>query len=77
MTQATMARPHAPRRTLPPLSVIAFFVVGALLFAAMAYAVRSPHFVDRVTVRNPGPVAVDIDVRSSPRGEKPTELRTR
>jgi hypothetical protein len=68
MTQATMARPHAPRRTLPPLSVIAFFVVGALLFATMAYAVRSPTFIARVTVENPGPMVVDVDVRPSPHG---------
>ncbi len=68
MTQATMARPQVPRRTLPPLSVIALVVVGALLFALMAAAVRSPDFVDRVTVDNRSSIDVNVEVRPSPQG---------
>jgi hypothetical protein len=63
MTQTTMARPHASRRTFPPFSIIALVVVGALLCAAMAYALRDPHTVSRVTVHNPGSFAVNVDVR--------------
>ena len=47
MTQATMARPHAPRRSVPPVSVIILFVVGALLCVGMAFALRDPDVVAR------------------------------
>ncbi|HLM17653.1 MAG TPA: hypothetical protein VK549_07515 [Acidimicrobiia bacterium] len=63
MTQATMARPQSPRRTFPPISVIALVIVGALLCAGMAYALRDPDFVSRVTVENPGSLAVNVSVR--------------
>ena len=53
MTQATMARPHVPRRTFPPLSLIALVVVGALLCAAMAYALRDPDVVSARDRREP------------------------
>jgi len=65
MTQATMARPHVPRRTFPPVPLIALVVVGALLCAAMAYALRDPDVVSRVTVRNPGDIAVNVSVRAT------------
>jgi hypothetical protein len=68
MTQATMARPHVPRRTLPPFPVIALVVVGALLFVVTAYALRDPDVVARVTVENPSPLAVNVDVRPSSDG---------
>ena len=68
MSQATMARPHVPRRTLPPFSVIALIVVGALLCAAMAYALRDPAVVTRVTVDNPSALNVNVDVRGSIEG---------
>ena len=62
MTQATMARPHVPRRTFPPLPLIALVVVGALLCAAMAYALRDPEVVPRVTVENPSDIGVNVSV---------------
>ena len=62
MTQATMARPHVPRRTFPPLPLIALVVVGALLCAAMAYALRDPEMVSRVTVENPSEIGVNVSV---------------
>jgi hypothetical protein len=70
MTQTTMTRPHVPRRTLPPLFVIALFVVGALLCAAMAYALRDPGFVDHVTVDNPSALEVNVDVQPSTDGAR-------
>lgn len=70
MTQATMARPHVPRRTLPPFSVIALVVVGALLCAAMAYVLRDPAVVDHVTVDNPSTLEVNVDVRPSTDGAR-------
>ena len=70
MTQATMARPHAPRRTLPPFSLIAIIVVGALLCAAMAYALRDPDLVSRVTVENPSALEVNVAVRPSPESSR-------
>jgi hypothetical protein len=66
MTQATMARPHVPRRTFPPLPLIALVVVGALLCAGMAYELRDPRLVARVTVENPSPLDVNVSVRPSP-----------
>jgi hypothetical protein len=63
MTQATMARPHVPRRTFPPLPLIALVIVGALLCAAMAYALRDPDVVPRVTVENPSQIDVNVSVR--------------
>jgi hypothetical protein len=63
MTQATMARPHAPRRTFPSLTLVALVIVGALLCAAMAYALRDPDVVPRVTVENPSALDVSVSVR--------------
>ena len=51
MTQATMARPHVPRRTFPPLPLIALVIVGALLCAAMAYALRDPDAANGIVER--------------------------
>jgi hypothetical protein len=65
MTQATMARPQSPRRTFPSLSIIALVVVGALLCAAMAYALRNPDIVPRVTVDNPSELEVNVSVRKA------------
>ena len=62
MTQTTMMRPHAPRRTFPPISVIALVVVGVLLCAAMAYALRDPDVVPRVTVDNPSELDINVSV---------------
>jgi len=70
MTQATMARPHAPRRAFPPISVIVLFVVGALLCVAMAFALEDPDVVRRVTVENHGPIPVNVDVRGSTSGSR-------
>jgi hypothetical protein len=66
MTQATMARPDAPRRTVPPLSLVALVVAGALVCVGMALAVRDPDVVDHVTIDNPSAVEVTVDVRSAP-----------
>jgi hypothetical protein len=68
MTQATMARPHVPRRTLPPLPVIALVVAGALLVVGVAYALRDPDVVARVTVDNPSSLEVNVDVQPSSDG---------
>ena len=65
MTQATMARPHVPRRTFPSLTLVALVIVGALLCAAMAYALRDPEVVPRVTVENPSQLAINVSVRPS------------
>ena len=65
MTQATMARPQVPRRTFPPLSIVALLIVGALLCLAMAYALRDPDFVPRVTVENPSRLDINVSVRPS------------
>jgi hypothetical protein len=62
MTQSTMTRPHAPRRTFPPISVIALVVVGVLLCAAMAYALRDPDTVPSMTVDNPSELDVNVSV---------------
>jgi hypothetical protein len=62
MTQATMARPHVPRRTFPPVPLIALIVIGALLCAAMAYALRDPEVVSRMTVENPSQLNVNVSV---------------
>jgi hypothetical protein len=63
MTQATMARPQSPRRTFPPVTVIVLVVVGVLLCAAMAYALRDPEVVSRVTIENPSQLDVNVSVR--------------
>ncbi len=65
MTQATMARPHVPRRTFPPLPLIALLVVGALLCAVMTYALRDPEVVSRVTIDNPSTLDINVSVRST------------
>jgi hypothetical protein len=63
MTQATMARPQSPGRTFPPVSIIALVIVGALLCAAMADALRDPEVVSRVIVDNPSELEVNVSVR--------------
>ena len=63
MTQATMARPQSPRRTFPSVTIVVLVVVGALLCAAMAYALRDPEVVSRVTVDNPSQLEVNVSVR--------------
>jgi hypothetical protein len=64
MTQATMARPHVPRRTFPTITIaVALVIVGVLLCAAMAYALRDPDYVSRVTVENPSQLDVNVSVR--------------
>jgi hypothetical protein len=70
MTQTTMARPHAPRRSLPSLSVVILFVVGALLCITMAFALRDPDVVPRVTVTNPSSLPINVDVRGTPTGNR-------
>ena len=68
MTQTTMTRPHAPRRTFPPISVIALVVVGVLLCATMAYALRDPDVVPSVTVDNPSELDVNVSVHPAGNG---------
>lgn len=70
MSQTTMARPQVPRRTFPPLSLIALVVVGTLLCAAMAYALRDPTVVPRVTVENPSALTVNVSVQPSADGPR-------
>ncbi|HEU5308606.1 MAG TPA: hypothetical protein VFW97_14865 [Acidimicrobiia bacterium] len=70
MTQATMARPHVPRRTFPPLPLIALVVVGVLLCAAMAYELRDPKVVSRLTLENPSGLDVNVSVQPSPSGSR-------
>jgi hypothetical protein len=65
-----MARPHAPRRSGPPVSVIILFVVGALLCVGMAFALRDPDVVARVTVTNTSTLAVNVDVRGTTSGNR-------
>jgi hypothetical protein len=66
MTQTTMARPHVPRRSLPPLPLVVLVVVGTLLVVGMVFALRDPDVVSRVTVENPGRLAVNVDVSGGP-----------
>jgi hypothetical protein len=70
MTQATMARPDAPRRAVLPVSVIVLFVVGALLCVGMAFALRDPEIVPRVTVTNRSTLPINVDVRGTPSGSR-------
>ena len=70
MTQATMARPHAPRRSVPPFSLIALVVSGALLCGGMALALRNSEVVSRVTIENRSSIAIDVDVRGSTHGDR-------
>ena len=70
MTQATMARPHAPRRSVPPVPVLILFVVGALLCVGMTFALRDPDVVARVTVTNTSTLAVNVDVRGTTSGNR-------
>ena len=70
MTQATMARPHAPRRSLPNISVVVLFVLGALLCVGMALALQDPEIVPRVTVENRSTIPVNVDVRGSAAGSR-------
>jgi len=70
MTQTTMARPHAPRRSVPPLSVIVLFVVGIALCVTMTFELRDPEVVPRVTVSNPSSVPINVDVRGAPTGDR-------
>jgi hypothetical protein len=70
MTQATMARPDTPRRSLPSFPLVTVVLAGALLCVAMAYALREPDFVPRVTVDNPSPLDINVSVRSTPDGPR-------
>jgi hypothetical protein len=70
MTQATMARPHVPRRTFPPLSLIALVVVGVLLCALMIAALRAPKLVSRLTVTNPSSLDINVSVAPSTDGSR-------
>ena len=65
MTQTTMTRPHVPRRTFPPISIIALVVVGVLLCATMVYALRDPDVVPSVTVENPSELDINVSVHPS------------
>jgi hypothetical protein len=58
-----MARPHVPRRTFPPISMIVLVIVGALLCVLMTFALRDPDVVSRVTVENPSQLNVNVSVR--------------
>lgn len=70
MTQATMARPHVPRRTFPPISMIVLTALGVVLCAGMIYALRAPDLVSRVTVENPSALDVNVSVRPSVHGAR-------
>src|SRR4051794_14243424 len=71
MTQATMARPQSPRRTFPPISLIALVVVGVLLCGGTAYALRHPKVVSRVTVETPSQLAANVSVPRAGDGARP------
>jgi hypothetical protein len=71
MTQATMTRPDTPGRTSIPFSLVAVVVVGAIICVAMAFALRDPDVVPRVTVVNPS--TVDVNVRVHP-ADDPSSL---
>ena len=62
MSQVTMARADAPRRTVPPLPLVLLVVVAAALCIGMALVLRAPDTVARVTLENPAPVAVNVSV---------------
>jgi hypothetical protein len=70
MTQATVARPHVPRRTTPSVAMITLAIIGALLCAGMAYALRNPDVVSRVTIDNPSRIPVNVSVRPSTDGAR-------
>jgi hypothetical protein len=70
MTHATMARPHAPRRTTPSFAAIALVAVGALVCIGMTYALRNPDVVSRVTINNPSAIAVNVSVQPSRDGAR-------
>jgi hypothetical protein len=70
MTQATMARPDAPRRTFPPLSIVALLIGAVLLCAAMAYSLRDPDSVPRITIENPSELTVNVSVRGTSDGPR-------
>ncbi len=70
MTQTTLARPHAPRRSLPPLSSLFLVVVGALLCFGMTLALTDPDVVPSVTVANSSSIPVNVDVRQSDDGPR-------
>lgn len=64
MTQATMARPDAPRRTHLPLPLVLLVVVAAALSFGMTLALRGPDTVASVTLENPAPIALNVNVHS-------------
>lgn len=70
MTHVTMARPRVPRRTVPPLPLIALVVAGALLCVVMTFALHDVDVVPRVTVENPSSFAVNVNVRPAGDGSR-------
>jgi hypothetical protein len=68
MSQVTMARPDAPRRTFPPLPLVALVIVAVLGCVGMTLALRNPDTVSRVELTNPGAIPVDVSVRASTDG---------
>jgi hypothetical protein len=70
MTQTTLARPVAPRRSVPSVWVILLVVLGALLCVVMALALRDPGVVPRVTLVNPSVRQINVDVRGSATGDR-------
>jgi hypothetical protein len=52
------------------VSVIVLFVVGALLCVGMAFALRDPEIVPRVTVTNRSTLPINVDVRGTPSGSR-------
>jgi hypothetical protein len=50
--------------------LVTVVLAGALLCVAMAYALRAPDFVPRVSVENPSALDINVSVRSTPDGPR-------
>ncbi len=63
MTQTTLARPYAPKRSLAGPTTVILVAIGALLCFGMTLALRNPDTVPRVTVVNDSRIPLNVSVR--------------
>ncbi len=59
-----------PVDLFPPSPSSSLVVVGALLCVGMAFALRDPEIVPRVTVENRSTIPINVDVRGSSDGNR-------